>query len=130
MPVYDYKCQEHGLFHELASMDRAHLPCPCPQCGKQSARVVMIPPEILAMAPERRKAQAANEASRHAPRHSTVDSRAEAQERKIWTQQHSSCGCKSHGSPEADRSALSQKAVLLADGSKIFPSQRPWMISH
>lgn len=129
MPVYDYKCQEHGLFHELAGMDKAHLPCPCPQCGRSSARVVMIPPEVLAMAPNKRKAEATNEAARHQPRFSTPDSRAEAQEKKIWTQQHGSCGCKSH-SPEADRSALSQKAVYLADGSKIFPSQRPWMISH
>lgn len=135
MPVYDYKCADHGLFNELASMDKAHLPCACPQCGKLSARVVMIPPEILAMAPEKRKAKARNEQAIHSPRRSTVDSRAEAADRQQYAlkhghkQGHKGCGCGAEtGNP--DRSALRQKAIYLPDGSKVFPSQRPWMISH
>ncbi|AKH67800.1 putative regulatory protein, FmdB family [Spongiibacter sp. IMCC21906] len=131
MPVYDYKCKDHGLFHELASMEAAHLPCACPKCGVPSARVIMIPPEVLAMAPNKRQAAAKNEAAIHAPRRSTLDTRAEAADRKLYAAKKGGCGC-SHDaeSGNPDRSSLRQKAIYLADGSKVFPSQRPWMISH
>ncbi len=132
MPLYDYKCREHGLFHELATMDRAALPCACPQCGKPSARVLMIPPEVLRMAPKRRQVQARNEQAAHAPRLSTTDSRADLAARQRHEMNKRSCACPGHqaeaGNP--DRSALRQQAIYLPDGSKVFPSQRPWMISH
>ncbi|MCG8312443.1 MAG: zinc ribbon domain-containing protein [Pseudomonadales bacterium] len=138
MPVYDYKCKEHGLFHELATLDKSGEPCPCPRCGALSSRVIMIPPEILAMAPNQRNVQQRKEKAQHEPIISTVDSRAEAEDRHqhaMKRQQHKqghvhghSCGC-SH-EHKTDRSALKQQVVLLPDGSKVFPSQRPWMISH
>lgn len=127
MPVYDYKCAEHGLFHELASMDKAAEPCQCPQCGSMSPRVIMIPPEILANAPGS-KAMEKNEKAQHQPIISSVDSRQEAAERKAHAHKHGkSCGCGSH---ETNKGSLKQQVVYLPDGSKVFPSQRPWMISH
>lgn len=119
MPVYDYKCAEHGLFHELASMDDAALPAPCPQCQQASPRVIMIAPQIVDMAPEKRQAHSRNERAAHEP--VVHDAERRAQHRH-----GPDCGCGSANDPGAKRS----KAVLLADGSKIFPSQRPWMISH
>ena len=65
MPVYDYKCPEHGLFHGLAEMSKSGEPGQCPQCGKLSARVIMIPPEVLAMAPGQKKAMDKNEEAKH-----------------------------------------------------------------
>lgn len=143
MPVYDYKCTEHGLFHELASMADAGQPKACPKCGKASARVIMIPPEVLAMAPDQRAAMAHNEEARHQPIISSVDSRAEAADRAAFAQRKDSSnvsrraghqhgrGCCGGGAEHAgETSALKQQVVFLPDGSKVFPSQRPWMISH
>jgi putative FmdB family regulatory protein len=125
MPVYDYKCASHGVFHELATMENAGKPAPCPKCGASSARIIMIPPAILDMSPAAKSAQGRNEKARHEPVVSSVDSRAEAAERASH-KHRSGCGCSDHGS----QSALKQQVVFLPDGSKVFPSQRPWMISH
>lgn len=134
MPVYDYKCTDHGVFHELATVEQGSQPCACPSCGKLSSRVIMIPPEVLAMAPATRKSMDRNEEARHSPIISSVDSRAEATDRAAFAKKkghhshHKGCGC-SHETA-GDRSALKQQVVFLPDGSKVFPSQRPWMISH
>jgi putative FmdB family regulatory protein len=128
MPVYDYKCNDHGLFHDLASMNEAALPCVCPQCGKLSARVIMIPPEVLAMSPARRQAIAKNEKAVHQPIISSVDSREDLAQRRAHAAAKKGCGCSDNAHP--DRSSLRQQAIYLPDGSKVFPSQRPWMISH
>lgn len=119
MPVYDYKCAKHGLFSQLATMEKSGEPNGCPTCGALSPRVILLPPEILDMAPARRQAFARNEKACHEPQIYMPEERESRQGKQ--------CGCQEH-SP--DRSSLRQKAVLLADGSKIFPSQRPWMISH
>lgn len=114
MPLYDYKCQQHGVFHELIAMDERSAAHPCPTCLQLAPRVIMMP-QILTMDSGVRKARHTNERSRHEPVISSAASR---------DHRHGSgCGCE-----QADK--LHSKAVLLADGSKIFPSARPWMISH
>lgn len=143
MPLYDYKCKEHGFFHQLATMAESASPKPCPECQTLSARIIMIPPEILAMAPNQKKAAEANEKAMHEPTISTVDTRMEDADRKAF-ELRKSCGCHHHSNnPQVNQklkqlrdlvnpsqSSLKQQALFLADGSKIFPSQRPWMISH
>ena len=37
MPLYDYKCAEHGLFHDLVPMQASGECAPCPSCGALSA---------------------------------------------------------------------------------------------
>jgi len=115
MPLYDYKCKDHGLFHALATMADSDKPAPCPSCGKVSSRIIMLPPQILDMAPGKRKAHETNERSQHEPVISSTESRHEAHNR--------GCGCEI---------ANPKKSALLytADGKKMFPSMRPWMISH
>lgn len=130
MPLYDYKCPKHGIFHELAILEESSLPQACPHCATPSPRIIMIPPEVLAMAPDRRKAMSINEKSRHEPTFSTAESREEL----ITGHRHTkNCGCHSNKellSKHPDRSSLRQQVILMQDGSKVFPSQRPWMISH
>ena len=109
MPVYDYKCPEHGIFHELATME---------DFQKLSPRIIMMPPQFLDMAPEKRKAIEKNEIARHQPQHSTPDTRAENAERL----KHN-CGCDHH-------EKRSSNLFYTAEGNKMFPSMRPWMISH
>ena len=133
MPLYDYKCAKHGVFHELATMEQGGQPCACPSCGQMSARVIMVPPEVLAMAPGNRESIRRNEEAKNQPMISSVDSRAEAADRKAFDQKKGhvhkkGCGC-SHESASGT-SALKKQVIYLPDGSKVFPSQRPWMISH
>ncbi len=116
MPVYDYKCKTHGLFHELATMAEHDKPCACPQCGELSARVVMIPPQFLNMNSKKRKAHETNEAARHEPVISTTASRQ-------FSKADGGCGCKDHRKRPS-------KLMYTAQGEKFFPSMRPWMISH
>lgn len=119
MPLYDYKCRKHGVFQELAALADHALPAACPQCQEQAPRVILIPPQVLAMAPESRDAYARNERSRHEPAFSSPESR-----RAARIEHPAGCGCGQHENRK--KSAM----LYTADGAKIFPSQRPWMISH
>ena len=122
MPVYDYKCADHGLFYELASIDDSSKPAACPECGKWSARVIMLAPEFLDMKAENRKAHARNEEARHAPVFSTPEYRAEKRAR-LEHKHGKGCGC-------GDKPIRKSNLMYTADGKKMFPSMRPWMISH
>lgn len=116
MPLYDYKCPEHGIFHELATINEHDKPQTCPTCGSLSARIILIAPDILVMPATKRKAHATNEKSSHAPLHST-------NEQRRHDQRHSkTCGCSNNVS--------GSKLIYTARGEKMFPSMRPWMISH
>ncbi len=117
MPVYDYKCQEHGLFYELATMEDAHKPCACPQCGALSGRVIMFAPDVLDMAPQKREAAETNERAQHAPVVSTKARREDDEEHA------KGCGC-------SKRKPGKSNLMYTAQGDKFFPSMRPWMISH
>ena len=110
MPLYDYKCTEHGLFHDLVPMQASGECAPCPTCGALSARVIMVPPEVLDMAPAKRQAMARNEQAAHEPRHGNHHSEKEQ-------------GCCHHHKRKS-------RLFYTAEGNKMFPSARPWMISH
>lgn len=122
MPVYDFKCATHGLFNELKTMDSAGQPCACPHCGVLSPRVILVAPEYLDMKKENRLAHKRNEVATHNPIFSTPDFRAE----QNAIQKHhrgSKCGC-------GERPIRQSGLMYTADGNKMFPSARPWMISH
>ncbi|ASK33077.1 zinc ribbon domain-containing protein [Alloalcanivorax mobilis] len=110
MPLYDYKCADHGLFHELVPVSASGECCPCPHCGVLSARVILVAPALLDMAPEKRQAMARNEHAAHEPRHGN---HATEKDR----------GCCHHARDKP-------KVFYTAEGHKMFPTARPWMISH
>lgn len=116
MPVYDYKCPSHGVFHELATMADHAKPCSCPQCGVPAPRVIMVAPEFLNMDGDRRKAHQTNEKAQNEPIFSTDKSR-------LLKKEEGGCGC-------GDHKKRSSKLMYTAQGDKFFPSMRPWMISH
>ena len=116
MPVYDYKCATHGVFNELATMADFDKPCPCQQCGALSGRVIMLAPEFLDMAKERRAAFATNEKAQNEPIFSTDKSRQ-------LSKHEGGCGCSNH-------KKRASNLMYTAEGNKFFPSMRPWMISH
>jgi hypothetical protein len=90
-------------------------PAACPGCGQPSPRALLSAPAFAGMPEATRKAHAINEKSAHSPKESG----------KAEPHKHSaSCGC------GCGKSIGSTKTVRAPDGSKAFPSKRPWMISH
>jgi putative FmdB family regulatory protein len=117
MPLYDYKCNNHGVFAELNTIANAEKPVKCPQCGALCARVLTLSPQIINMLKEKKQAMERNEKARHEPLISTLD-------RRQNDKQHASdCGC-------SGGSVKNSKMFYTAAGNKMFPSMRPWMISH
>ena len=117
MPVYDYKCQEHGLFYELATFEDSDKPCACPVCGALSSRVIILNPAVLTMDKDKKHAHEVNEKNQHEPTYSTQDRRESDHEHQ------SGCGC-------SNSNVSQSKLMYTAQGDKFFPSMRPWMISH
>ena len=116
MPVYDYKCTEHGVFCELATIEDSGNPVACPTCNTLSGRVILLSPETFSMDKDKKHAHVVNERNQHEPTFSTSARRAE-------DEQHSKgCGCTAKSGKS--------KMLMTARGEKIFPSMRPWMISH
>ena len=116
MPVSDFKCQDHGVFCELATMDDSSEPVACPTCGAMSARIIRLSPEIFKMDKDKKKAHELNERNQHEPAYSTLARREDDEE-------HSKgCGC---------TATLGKSKMFFTErGEKIFPTMRPWMISH
>jgi len=90
-----------------------------------SARVIVLPPEIASMIKERREAMEANEKASHSPDVMTAGEfharEKEKQERRAH-KHGSNCGCSSK--------KRQSNLMYTAEGNKMFPSMRPWMISH
>jgi len=116
MPVYDYKCKDHGVFDALATMAQSSDPAQCPQCNELCSRVIILPPEMFKMDKAKKQGHETNERNQHEPTYSS-------KERRQDDDKHSKgCGCENK---------IGKSAMLLnASGEKFFPSMRPWMISH
>lgn len=111
MPYYDYMCDDCGPFTERAAMAEFDSPCACPTCGEPAPRVLLRAPILANMDGARRTAFATNERARHAPKS---------------TRSHGpGCSCCSGGGK-----SMPSRTLHRPDGSKSFPSARPWMISH
>lgn len=85
-------------------------PCNCPECGAEAPRVMLTVPNIANMDKGRRVAHQTNERSADSPKKTSTHG--------------PGCSCCS-GGKKAGR-----KTLHRPDGSKSFPSARPWMISH
>ncbi len=112
MPTYDYACPDCGGFDALRTLARRDEPAACPDCGTSSPRVMVTAPRLALMASGTRDAIATNERASHAPRSS----------RDQPARHPAGCGCCSTGRRGA--------TVTAGNGTKAFPSKRPWMISH
>ncbi|WP_299675802.1 zinc ribbon domain-containing protein [uncultured Roseobacter sp.] len=109
MPIYEYQCTDCGVFEDTAPMSAFADPCDCPACGQSAPRVMFSVPHISGMASATRRAHETNERSADSPKRSA----------------HApGCGCCGGGKK------ASNKTLHRADGSKSFPTKRPWMISH
>ena len=110
MPVYEYHCADCGVFENLVPMSAYSEPCDCPACGASAPRVMLSVPRLAAMSSGLRRAHETNERAADSPKRSAHGP---------------GCGCCGGGG-----TARKGKTLYRADGSKSFPSKRPWMISH
>ena len=47
MPLYDYRCPEHGVFEALAGFGQNKDPQPCPKCDSPSERTGVTMPAFV-----------------------------------------------------------------------------------
>ncbi|WP_425093611.1 FmdB family zinc ribbon protein [Tropicimonas sp. S265A] len=109
MPVYDYLCEDCGPFTALTPISNYKDPCDCPFCAAESPRVMLNVPRLAMMSQTTRHAHATNERSADSPKRSAHGP---------------GCSCCSGASKAPS------KTLHHSDGSKSFPTKRPWMISH
>ncbi|WP_339777854.1 zinc ribbon domain-containing protein [uncultured Thalassospira sp.] len=113
MPYYDYECTTCGPFTEVRPMAQSAAPCTCPDCGQMAPRAILTVPNYAMMDAGKRHASSTNERASHEPKSS-----------KQHTSGHGpGCSCCGGGKKKS-------RAIYRPDGSKTFPSARPWMISH
>jgi len=109
VPVYEYACTDCGAFTALRPMAQGREPHPCPSCGATAPRVLATPPAFAGMSAAQRVAHATNERGAHEPR--------------VSSRHGAGCSCCGSG-------AKTSAVARATDGSKTFPTKRPWMISH
>jgi len=132
MPVYDYKCREHGVFSELATMDQSEQPAACPVCRQFSARIIRLPTSLTRLSQSDRQAHERNERAKHEPLSSSLSEPSRSPGHGAHDKRKKGCGCLGNhrNSPMAEGRSVGKRAILTAHGEKVFPSARPWMISH
>lgn len=42
MPVYEYKCEEHGTFEKIKKISE-RFSCECPECGVECTQQLTVP---------------------------------------------------------------------------------------
>ncbi|WP_366524912.1 zinc ribbon domain-containing protein [uncultured Tateyamaria sp.] len=109
MPVYEYNCADCGVFEEMMPMSRFADPCDCPACGISAPRILLTVPRLAAISSTARHAHETNERAADSPKRSNHGP---------------NCGCCGGGSKKPS------KTLHHPNGSKSFPTKRPWMISH
>jgi len=113
MPTYDYECPHCGSFDAIRSISARNEPVACPDCDTESPRVIVSSTGLAFLDGATRKAFDTNERASHEPKSS----------RDYVSQRHpAGCGCCS--------TSKRTKTVTGQNGNKMFPSKRPWMISH
>ena len=113
MPVYDYKCAEHGPFRELVRMADSAKPSHCPECRVLSARIILAP-GLSRLSARKIQAHEINEQNQHAPALST---------RARREQEHEHAAGRGKGPPGAG-------LMPTAKGARRSALKRPWMLGH
>jgi putative FmdB family regulatory protein len=67
MPIYEFECDDHGVFELTRPMSNVRDPAACPTCGT-GARRVLSAPNLATGSVIVRRAAAVNERSQHEPR--------------------------------------------------------------
>ena len=118
MPTYDYHCAACGSFEALRPIAVRNDDVACPHCSDPAPRVLASAARLALMAETTRHAMDTNDRARHEPKRSG----------ELARRHPSGCSCCSTGN--GAKSGKRSSTVTSASGNKVFPSKRPWMISH
>ncbi|MBX2881371.1 MAG: zinc ribbon domain-containing protein [Granulosicoccus sp.] len=118
MPVYQYHCDSCGQFEKLVPMSQSRAFCECPDCHSRATRRIAAP-FLALVADNTRKGLERNERAQHEPVHS------QHRHHNYGSKGGSKCGCSGQGGKK-----ISSTVASTPSGSKMFPTKRPWMISH
>lgn len=120
MPLYEYQCDECGIFSAIRKMSESSQSVICETCGGNSERIISVPHFAL-LTNVRRIAYERNEKSAHAPQ----------------TMRRSSCGCtgshtcsttgKLNGNKEEMGKSNPQSSGFQMQTKR---TARPWMLGH
>lgn len=112
MPMYEYECDQCGVFTALRRMSECSDPAFCQTCGAESQRIMSVP-RLAIMGKQQREAHERNEKSAYAP---SVGRR-------------SSCGCTGTHTCKTTTKVNEDtgKAALQVQTKK---TARPWMLGH
>lgn len=126
MPLYEYHCEECGLFSALRKMSESSLAAICENCGSDSERIISVPNFAL-LGKAQRIAYERNEKSAHEPK----------------TSRRSSCGCVGAHTCNSTANGFSTNQSSTGKGRKHDTVQRgsgfqmqtkrtarPWMLGH
>ena len=112
MPVYEYRCEEHGGFEEILPISRYNEAVCCPSCGVVATKVCSAP-KLRGMSKVLMSSHEKNERSREAPHVCKT-------------------GCShSHGHKSPNKAKAKGR-----DGEPVKPmlqsyrGRRPWVIEH
>lgn len=111
MPLYDYLCRNCGPFSARMPMAQAKAPAACPDCAASAPRIVSAP-QLNLMSTTRRRIDARNEKSAHAPQVAHRPAHGDG----------GSCGHHAHA-------GAGGHSHSHAKGHSHAPA-RPWMIGH
>lgn len=105
MPIYDYRCAEHGTFELSRPMSESGGLGACPECGASSNRIITAP-RLRTLGALTRSSMDRNEKSRHSPHVCG-----------------SSCSHQTAKPRQSDQT--SEKPKLVS-----YRGPRPWVVEH
>lgn len=113
MPLYEYECDNCGVFSALGKISTSQAPVACPACGDVSERIISAP-QLAILGKPQRAAHERNEKSAHAPR----------------STRRSSCGCT--GAHTCNTKSNTGKTASNPGGLLMQTKRnaRPWMLGH
>lgn len=114
MPLYEYDCEDCGVFSAMNSMSAAHEAKCCPDCGAESHRILSAP-KLAIMSNTQRVAHERNEKAANEP-----------------MTRRSSCGCSGNHTCGSNSKSGQSTEKKSANGFQMQTKKtaRPWMLAH
>lgn len=112
MPLYEYECDQCGVFTALRKMSESSHPAECTACGVLSPRIVSAP-RLAILDKFQRSAHERNEKSAHEP----------------GLRRRSSCGCTGTHTCKT-KPPVNQDTGKPGLQMQTKKTARPWMVGH
>lgn len=123
MPMYEYFCDDCGVFSAMNSMSAAQEAKACPDCGCDSRRILSAP-RLAVLSKSDRIAHERNEKSANAPMMGRSSSRCSC------GGAHSSADHARHSKKHQDEEVKVKPEAKTGLQMQTKKTARPWMLAH